>query len=236
MSCLCCSAALLAWAALAVISFAMWLSAEFVNNLVAVLNVLASQVATALDTLNFALAAERSQESDPRMPPRAPRNSRHGLRPRIIPERTSLALPLALEPGLWILLLPGIYLHYPHLVMHVGMLLKATLVNVQRQCWIGYHRQDLLLPIPHATIVSQDKHRLPRLIRIRTVQFVHIRVLHRSVHLRRWFMDLVNFYRNSLLPFAMYILNHSRHGHRRKKGQGFQAHLQEHSPLPSEAH
>ena len=33
----------------------MWLSPEFVNNLVAVLNVLASQVATALDTLNFAL-------------------------------------------------------------------------------------------------------------------------------------------------------------------------------------
>ena len=64
----------------------MWLSTEFVNNLVAVLNVLASQVATALD---FALAADRNQESDPRMPPRAPRNSRHGLRPRIITERIS---------------------------------------------------------------------------------------------------------------------------------------------------
>ena len=48
MRCLCCSAALLAWVVLAVISFAMWLSVEFVNNLVAVLNVLASQVATAL--------------------------------------------------------------------------------------------------------------------------------------------------------------------------------------------
>ena len=89
MSRLCRFAALLACVALAVISLAMWLSTEFVNNLVAVLNVLASQVATALDTLNFALAADRNQESDPRMPPRAPRNSRHGLRPRIITERIS---------------------------------------------------------------------------------------------------------------------------------------------------
>ena len=47
MSCLCCSAAFLAWVGLAVISFTMQLSVEFVNNLVAVLNVLASQVATA---------------------------------------------------------------------------------------------------------------------------------------------------------------------------------------------
>ena len=57
------------------------------NNLVAVLNVLASQIATALDTLNFALAVDRNSESDPRMVPRPPRNSRHGLRPRIITER-----------------------------------------------------------------------------------------------------------------------------------------------------
>ena len=67
----------------------MQLSAEFVNNLVAVLNVLASQVATALDTLNFALMTERSHPSDTRVSPRAPRNSRHGLRPRIITERIS---------------------------------------------------------------------------------------------------------------------------------------------------
>ena len=53
------------------------------------LNVLASQVATALDTLNFALMTERSHPSDTRMSPRAPRNSRHGLRPRIITERIS---------------------------------------------------------------------------------------------------------------------------------------------------
>ena len=67
----------------------MQLSVEFVNNLVAVLNVLASQVATALDTLNFALRTERNQQSDTRVSPRAPRNSRHGLRPRIITERIS---------------------------------------------------------------------------------------------------------------------------------------------------
>ena len=67
----------------------MQLSVEFVNNLVAVLNVLASQVATALDTLNFALVTERNQQSDTRVSPRAPRNSRHGLRPRIVTERIS---------------------------------------------------------------------------------------------------------------------------------------------------
>ena len=67
----------------------MQLSVEFVNNLVAVLNVLASQVATALDTLNFALMSERSRPSDARVSARAPRNSRHGLRPRIITERLS---------------------------------------------------------------------------------------------------------------------------------------------------
>ena len=79
----------LACVVLALITLAMWLSPEFVNNLVAVLNVLASQVATALNTLNFALAVDRNSESDPRMAPRAPRNSRHGLRPRIITERVA---------------------------------------------------------------------------------------------------------------------------------------------------
>ena len=67
----------------------MQLSVEFVNNLAAVLNVLASQVATALGTLNFALVTERNHQSDSRVSPRAPRNSRHGLRPRIITERIS---------------------------------------------------------------------------------------------------------------------------------------------------
>ena len=180
----------------------MWLSTEFVNNLVAAPNVLASQVATALDTLNFALVADRNQESDPRMPPRAPRNSRHGL------------LPPAPELGLWILLLPGIYLHYHLIVKHVVKLQEATLVNAQRLWWTGYHHQDLSLLMPHATIVRRGKLRLLRLIRIRTVQSVHIPVLLRSVHRRRWSMGLVNFYRNSPLPSAMIISNHSRHGHR----------------------
>ena len=63
LSCLVCSCSV------SVISFAMQLSVEFVNNLVAVLNVLASQVATALDTLNFALATERNQQSDTRVSP-----------------------------------------------------------------------------------------------------------------------------------------------------------------------
>ena len=143
----------------------MWLSTEFVNNLVAVLNVLASQVATALDTLNFALAADRNQESDPRMPPRAPRNSRHGLRPRIITERISSDRS---------------YLHYHLLVKHGVKLQEATLVNVQRLWWTGYHRQDLSLSMPHAMIVRRGTLRLLRLIRIRTVQSVHIPVLHKT--------------------------------------------------------
>ena len=69
-----------------------------------------------------------------------------------------------------------------------------------------------LAPLPPRS--GRDRHRLPHLIRIRMVPFVHIQVLHRSVHLPRWFMDLVNFYKNSLLPLATHILNRSRHGHR----------------------
>ena len=150
------------------------------------------------------------------MLPRAPRNSRHGLRPRIITERISsgLAFPPAPELGLWVLLLPGIYLHYHLIVKHVVKLQEATLVNAQRLWWTGCHRQDLSLLMPHATIVRRGKLRLLRLIRIRTVQSVHIPVLLRSVHRRRWSMDLVNFYRNSPLPSAMIISNHSRRGHR----------------------
>ena len=56
----------------------MWLSPEFVNNLVAVLNVLASQIATALDTLNFALAVDRNSESDPDGPQAATQLKTHG--------------------------------------------------------------------------------------------------------------------------------------------------------------
>ena len=65
----------------------MWLSAEFVNNLITVLNALASQISAALDTLNYALTVNRSAESDASLALRQPRNSRHGLRPRIITER-----------------------------------------------------------------------------------------------------------------------------------------------------
>ena len=220
MSCLCCSAAFLAWVGLAVISFTMQLSVEFVNNLVAVLNVLASQVATALDTLNFALATERNQQSDTRVSPRAPRNSRHGLRPRIITERISFDRSRASEPGLWILIPPGTYLHYPHLVRHIGMPLTALLVAVRRQCWIGYHRKDLLLPLNLAAVVNQDRRRLPHLIRIRMVQFVHIQVLHRSVHLppRELLQEFTIALRNAHLePFTAWTQGELDEMVRRKK-------------------
>ena len=133
----------------------------------AVLNVLASQVATALDTLNFALVVDRNQESDPRMPPRVPRNSRHGLRPRIITERISSdrSRTPAPELGLWILLLPGICLHYHLIVKHVVKLKEATLVNAQRLWWTGYHHQDLSLLLPRATIALRDMRRLLRPLR-----------------------------------------------------------------------
>ena len=155
------------------ISLAIWLSTEFVNNLVAVLNVLASQVATALDTLNFALVADRNQESDPRMLSQTWTTPTH---------HHGAPAP---ELGLWILLLPGIYLHYHLMVKHVVKLQEATLVNAQRRWWTGYHHPDLSLLMPHATIVLRGMLRLLRLIRIRTVQSVHIPVLLRSVHRRR---------------------------------------------------
>ena len=137
------------------------------------------------------------------MPPRAPRtrSPRHGLRPRIITQRISSdrsCTPPAPELGLWILLLPGVYLHYHLIVKHAGKLKEATLVNAQRLWWTGYHHQDLSLLLPHATIALRGMLRLLRLIRIRTVQSVHILVLLRSVHRRRSSMDLVNFCRNPL--------------------------------------
>ena len=62
------------------------MAAEFVNNLITVLNTLAAQMTASLDTLNFALAVSRSAEVDSgaAMALRQPRNSRHGFRPRII--------------------------------------------------------------------------------------------------------------------------------------------------------
>ena len=211
----------------------MQLSVEFVNNLVAVLNVLASQVATALDTLNFALVTERNQQSDTQVSPRAPRNSRHGLRQSAF-RLIDLALLLEFEPGLWILPPPGTHRPDPRLVRHIGMPLTALLVIVQSQCWIAGHHQGLLLPHPHTADANQDRHRLPHLTRILMVQFVHIQVPHRSALLPRWFMDLGNFYKNSPWPFAMHTVNLLRHGHRVSWMRWF--HLQNHCPVPSEAH
>ena len=37
---------------------------------------------------------------------------------------------------------------------HVVKLQEATLANVQRLWWTGYHRQDLSLPMPHAIICN----------------------------------------------------------------------------------
>ena len=116
------TAASLACIVLAVIALAMWLSPEFVNNLAAVLNVLASQVATALDTLNFALAVDRNSESDPRRLP-----GRHVIQDTDSAHASSrsaslligLALPLAPGLGPWTLLRPGICLNFHLLEKHV---------------------------------------------------------------------------------------------------------------------
>ena len=88
----------------------MQLSVEFVNNLVAVLNVLASQVATALDTLNFALMTERShQECLPG------HHGTPGTGCALASSQSAFrlidpALLLEFEPDLWTLHPPGIYL------------------------------------------------------------------------------------------------------------------------------
>ena len=177
----------------------MQLSVEFVNNLVAVLNVLAPQVATALDT--------RNQQSDTRVSPRAPRNSRHGLRPRIITERISSdrsrsptrirTRPLDTS-STW----------------YIPALSAPRAAHRDADDSISGRRPESMLdrlppPRPLAPLPphSGRRHRLPHLIRIRKVQFVHTQVLHRSVHLSR-------FYKNSLLPFAMHIVNLLRRGHK----------------------
>ena len=167
----------------------------------AVLNVLASQVATALDTLNFALMTERSNQSDTRVPPRAPRNSRH-------------ARLLEFEPDLWTLHPPGIYRPYPRLVRHIGMMLTAILVVVLSRCWIACHHHGLLLPSPHTSDANQDRQRLRRLTRILMVQSVHIQVHRRSARLLRWFMDLGNAH---LEPFTAWTQGELDEMVRRKK-------------------
>ena len=58
-------------------------------------------------------------------------------------------IDLVLEPGLWILPPPGIYRPYPRLGRRIEMPQTAFLVAIQSQCWIGCHRQGLLLP-PHS--------------------------------------------------------------------------------------
>ena len=187
MSCLCCSAAFLAWVGLAVISFTMQLSVEL------------------------------NQQSDTRVSPRAPRNSRHGLRPRIITERISsdrsrTPARIRTRPvdtsSTW---------YIPALSPPRAAHRDATDSTSGRRPETMLDRLPPprpLAPLPPRSGREPGQASPTHLIRIRMVQFVHIQVLHRSVHLPRWFMDLVNFYKNSLLPFAMHILNRSRHGHR----------------------
>ena len=134
----------------------MRLSPEFVNNLVAVLNVLASQVATALDTLNFALAVDRNSESHPRMVPRAPRNSRHGLRPRIITERIASDRSRT-PPRTRTLLRPGICLNCLLLGKHVVKFpdQEETIIFVQMLLLTDYHHQEYPLPTRQTLIVDR---------------------------------------------------------------------------------
>ena len=142
-----------------------------------------------LDTLNFALVTERNQQSDTRVSPRAPRNSRHGLRPRIITERISSdrsrsptrirTRPLDTSSTWYI---PALS---PPRAAH-----RDAADSIQSQCWIACHHQGLLLPHPHTADANQDRHRLPHLTRILMVQFVHIQAHHRFALLPRWFMDL----------------------------------------------
>ena len=177
-------------------SVAMQLSVEFVNNLVAVLNVLASQVATALDTLNFALITERSHQSDTRVSPRAPRNSRHGLRPRIITERISSDRSRS-----------------PTRIRTRPLDTSSTWYIPALSPPRAAHRHDADSNSGRRPESMLDRLPPPRPLASQ-VQSVHIQAHRRSARLLRWFMDLGNFYKNSPLPFAMRTLNLSRHGHR----------------------
>ena len=184
MSCLCCAAAFLAWVGLAVISFTMRLSVEFVNNLVAVLNVLAPQVATALDTLSFALASERNPQSFHGIP---------GMDYALASSR-SASRPIGLAPPTCIRTRPmdtSSTWYIPALSPPRDAHRDATEGNPGHRPETMLDRLPPPRPLaPHLPRSDQDKHRLPRLIRIRMVQCVHTQVLHRSVHLLRWFMDL----------------------------------------------
>ena len=195
----------------------MYLSAEFVNNLVAVLNVLASQVATALDTLNFALMTERGRPTDTVVTPRAPRNSRHGLRPassRSTPHLTDPDHPHVFGVDRWTRHLPGTYRPCPRLERHIVMLVTTIRELGPNRCWIDYHLLVPLLLARYTVDESQDKRRLRHQIRILMGPYVRIQVPRRSGRRRRWSMVLVNFYKNLPLHFAMPTVNLSRHGHR----------------------
>ena len=195
----------------------MYLSAEFVNNLVAVLNVLASQVATALDTLNFALMTERGRPTDTVVTPRAPRNSRHGLRPRIITEHPSSdrsRSPTHTGVDRWTRHLPGTYRPCPRLERRIVMLVTTIRELGPNRCWIDYHLLVPLLLARYTVHENQDKRRLRHLIRILMGPYVRIQVPRRSGRRRRWSMVLVNFYKNLPLHFAMRTVNPSRHGHK----------------------
>ena len=194
----------------------MQLSAEFVNNLVAVLNVLASQVATALDTLNFALVTERSHPPlwRPQEHQETPDMGCGPASSRTAPRLTDPVLPHEFGLGLWTRHLPGTYRPYPRLVRHIEMLVTTTLVLGPNRCWIDCHRLVHLLPSPHTVAESQDRRRLRHLIRILMARYVRIQVPRRSGPRLRWFMVLGNFYKNSPLHFAMHTVNLSRHGHR----------------------
>ena len=173
----------------------MQLSAEFVNNLVAVLNVLASQVATALDTLNFALMTERGRPTDTVVTPRAPRISRHGLRPRIITEHPSSdrsrsparirGRPLDTSSTWYIpALSPPRATHRDASDHNPGARPESMLDR--------YHLLAPLLLSRHTVDESQDKRRLRHLIRILMVRYVRIQVHRRSGRRRRWSMVLEN--------------------------------------------
>ena len=176
MSCLCRLAALLACVALAVISFAMRLSTEFVNNLVAVLNVLASQVATALDTLNFALAADPTRTRT-----RPVHTSSTWYIPALSPPREARRETLGGNPG-----------QRPETLVGRFPPPRPLAPNVARNDRAPGHAS------PTTPDSDSDGSVRP----------------HPGASSFRPSPDLVNFYRNSLLPSAMNTSNHSLHGHR----------------------
>ena len=196
----------------------MWLSPEFLKNLVAVLNVLASQIATALDTLNFALAVDRNSESDPRIIPRPPRNSRHG-RPRIITERITSDRSRAPPRTRMRPLDTSSTWYIPELSPPRDVRRELPGPGTEHDPRPGALVDQLTQPrVPAPIAANTDRGPvttlLPLRIRIRTVLSVPILVLHRFALHRQWYMALGNFCRSPQLPSAMRTMNHSRRGHK----------------------